>query len=42
MRADVVQVAADVSGLVREVMVHDNQAVKKDQVLFRSTRPDSS
>lgn len=35
VRADVVQVAADVSGLVSEVLVHDNQAVKKDQVLFR-------
>jgi RND family efflux transporter MFP subunit len=35
VRADVVQVAADVSGLVTEVLVHDNQAVKKDQVLFR-------
>ena len=35
VRADVVQVAADVSGLVSEVLVHDNQAVKKGQVLFR-------
>jgi multidrug resistance efflux pump len=35
VRADVVQVAADVSGLVREVQVHDNQAVKKNDVLFR-------
>lgn len=35
VRADVVQVAADVSGLVSEVLVHDNEAVKKDQVLFR-------
>jgi multidrug resistance efflux pump len=35
VRADVVQVAADVSGLVSEVMVHDNQAVKKGDVLFR-------
>jgi multidrug resistance efflux pump len=35
VRADVVQVAADVSGLVSEVPVHDNQAVKKDEVLFR-------
>jgi multidrug resistance efflux pump len=35
VRADVVQVAADVSGLVSEVLVHDNQAVKKDEVLFR-------
>ena len=35
VRADVVQVAADVSGLVSDVMVHDNQAVKKGDVLFR-------
>jgi multidrug resistance efflux pump len=35
VRADVVQVAADVSGLVSEVLVHDNEAVKKGQVLFR-------
>jgi multidrug resistance efflux pump len=35
VRADVVQVAADVSGLVSEVMVHDNEAVKAGQVLFR-------
>jgi multidrug resistance efflux pump len=35
VRADVVQVAADVSGLVSEVLVHDNQAVKKGDVLFR-------
>ncbi len=35
VRADVVQVAADVSGLVSDVQVHDNQVVKKDEVLFR-------
>src|ERR1700761_8381630 len=35
VRADVVQVAADVSGLVSEVLVHDNQAVKQGDVLFR-------
>ena len=35
VRADVVQVAADVSGLVSDVLVHDNQVVKKDEVLFR-------
>jgi multidrug resistance efflux pump len=35
VRADVVQVAADVSGLVSDVQVHDNEAVKKGQVLFR-------
>ena len=38
IRADVVQVAADVSGLVSEVLVHDNQAVTKGQVLFRIDR----
>jgi RND family efflux transporter MFP subunit len=35
VRADVVQVAADVSGLVSDVLVHDNQAAKKGDVLFR-------
>jgi multidrug resistance efflux pump len=35
VRADVVQVAADVSGLVSEVLVSDNQAVKKGEVMFR-------
>lgn len=35
VRADVVQVAADVSGLVSAVAVHDNQAVHKGEVLFR-------
>jgi RND family efflux transporter MFP subunit len=35
VRADVVQVAADVSGLVTEVLVHDNQTVTAGQVLFR-------
>jgi RND family efflux transporter MFP subunit len=34
VRADVVQVAADVSGLVSEVLVRDNQAVKQGEVLF--------
>jgi multidrug resistance efflux pump len=34
VRADVVQIAADVSGLVREVHVHDNRAVKQGDVLF--------
>ncbi|MFB9159525.1 biotin/lipoyl-binding protein, partial [Chromobacterium violaceum] len=32
--ADVVQVAPDVSGLITEVKVSDNQLVKKGQVLF--------
>jgi RND family efflux transporter MFP subunit len=35
VRADVVTVAADVSGLVSEVLVHDNQTVTKGQPLFR-------
>jgi multidrug resistance efflux pump len=35
VRADVVQVSADVSGLVSDVLVHDNQSVKQGQVLFR-------
>lgn len=35
VRADVVQVAADVSGLVSDVQVHDNQSVTAGQVLFR-------
>jgi multidrug resistance efflux pump len=34
VRADVVQVAPDVGGLVTEVDVIDNQAVKRGQVLF--------
>lgn len=34
VRADVVRVAADVSGLVTEVLVYDNQAVVKGQPLF--------
>jgi multidrug resistance efflux pump len=35
VRADVVQVAADVSGLVTDVLVHDNQQVNEGEVLFR-------
>ncbi len=35
VRADVVPVAADVSGLVSDVSVHDNQAVSKGQPLFQ-------
>jgi multidrug resistance efflux pump len=35
VRADVVQVAADVSGLVAKVLVHDNQRVKQGEVLFQ-------
>lgn len=39
VRADMVPVAADVSGLVAEVRVADNQAVKKGDVLFVIDRP---
>ena len=35
VRADVVGVAPDVSGLVTEVMVEDNQVVERGDVLFR-------
>ncbi|GJD55377.1 efflux RND transporter periplasmic adaptor subunit [Methylobacterium dankookense] len=35
VRADVVGVAPDVSGLVTEVLVRDNQSVKRGDVLFR-------
>jgi RND family efflux transporter MFP subunit len=35
VRADVVPVSADVSGLVSDVFVHDNQVVKKGDPLFR-------
>ncbi len=39
VRADIVSVAPDVSGLVTDVLVHDNQPVKKGQVLFVIDRP---
>src|SRR6516164_4760369 len=35
VRADVVAVAADVSGLISDVFVHDNEKVNKGQQLFR-------
>jgi RND family efflux transporter MFP subunit len=38
VRADVVQVAPDVSGFVTEVMVKDNQKVHRGDVLFRIDR----
>jgi multidrug resistance efflux pump len=38
VRADVVQVAPDVSGFVTEVMVHDNQHVQRGDVIFRIDR----
>jgi len=34
IRADIVQIAPDVSGLIQQVDVHDNQWVKRGQVLF--------
>ncbi|MDA3134839.1 p-hydroxybenzoic acid efflux pump subunit AaeA [Atlantibacter subterraneus] len=37
--ADVVAIAPDVAGLITQVMVHDNQLVKKDQVLFTIDQP---
>ncbi|MEL4016225.1 p-hydroxybenzoic acid efflux pump subunit AaeA [Dryocola clanedunensis] len=37
--ADVVAIAPDVSGLITAVQVHDNQLVKKDQVLFTIDQP---
>ncbi|WP_454884328.1 efflux RND transporter periplasmic adaptor subunit [Sphingomonas oryzagri] len=39
VRADVVPVAADVSGLVTDILVHDNQPVKKGQLLLVIDRP---
>jgi RND family efflux transporter MFP subunit len=38
VRADVVQVAPDVSGFVTEVLVQDNQRVKRGDILFRIDR----
>ena len=37
--ADVVAIAPDVSGLLSDVPIHDNQLVKKDQILFVIDRP---
>lgn len=39
VRADVVPVAADVSGLVTDILVRDNQIVKKGQVMLVIDRP---
>jgi multidrug resistance efflux pump len=39
VRADVVRVTPDVSGLITQVLVHDNQAVKAGQLLFVVDRP---
>jgi RND family efflux transporter MFP subunit len=38
VRADIVQVAPDVSGFVTDVLVHDNQNVKQGEVIFRIDR----
>ncbi|MGH8443660.1 MAG: efflux RND transporter periplasmic adaptor subunit [Solimonas sp.] len=35
VRADVVNIAPDVSGLITEIPVHDNQTVKKGELLYR-------
>lgn len=35
VKADIVNVATDVSGIVAEVTVHENQAVKRGDLLFR-------
>jgi multidrug resistance efflux pump len=39
VRADIVQVAPDISGLVTEVAVGDNQPVRRGQLLFVLDRP---
>jgi multidrug resistance efflux pump len=39
VRADVVRVSTDVGGLVTQVLVHDNQAVRSGQVLIVLDRP---
>lgn len=39
VRADIVQIAPDVSGLVTEIDVRDNQAVHRGQLLFVIDRP---
>ncbi|CAB3799874.1 efflux RND transporter periplasmic adaptor subunit [Pararobbsia alpina] len=39
VRADVVQVAPDVAGWVTQVAVHDNQRVRKGQLLFMIDQP---
>lgn len=39
VRADIVQIAPDISGLVTEIHVRDNQAVHRGQLLFVIDRP---
>ena len=38
VRADIIEIAPDVSGLVTEVLVRDNQVVKKGDIFFRIDR----
>jgi RND family efflux transporter MFP subunit len=38
VRADIIEIAPDVSGLVSEVLVRDNQVVHKGDILFRIDR----
>jgi RND family efflux transporter MFP subunit len=38
VRADIVQIAPDVSGFVTEVLVHDNEPVHRGDVIFRIDR----
>jgi RND family efflux transporter MFP subunit len=38
VRADIVQIAPDVSGFVTDVLVRDNQSVKRGDVIFRIDR----
>jgi RND family efflux transporter MFP subunit len=38
VRADIIEIAPDVSGLVSEVLVRDNQVVRKGDILFRIDR----
>ena len=38
IRAEVVGIAPDVSGLLQEVLVRDNQVVRRGEVLFRIDR----
>ncbi|OTG88043.1 efflux transporter periplasmic adaptor subunit [Acinetobacter sp. ANC 4558] len=35
VRGDVIEISSDISGLVTDVLVHDNETVKKGQALFK-------
>src|ERR1700744_3855773 len=39
IRADTVQVAPDVSGLITDVLIHDNQTVRRGDPLFVIDKP---